>query len=236
MRKPLSVDQILQLLKAQADSTIVTYKAKKFGITADNSLGVFQKSLNDIAKTIVKTDELALALYDTGIYEARLLCSKVFQVKNLTPELMDRWVSDFENWEICDSFCLALFAKSPFALPKIHEWSKRLAEFENRASFATMAGYCMAAKNEENRTFEELLLLIEEHSHDERTYVKKAVNWALRNIGKRNVDLQKKAIHLSTKLTESSAANARWIGTVALKELNEPDVRMSDYPRSKYRE
>jgi 3-methyladenine DNA glycosylase AlkD len=174
-------------------------------------------------------------LYETNIYEARILCSKIFNPKNLTEDLMDKWTSEFENWEVCDSFCMKLFAKSKWAIPKILEWTQREREFEKRAGFTVMAAYCMADKKAENEVFTSFLPIIEREADDNRIYVKKAVNWALRSIGKRNRDLQQIAIQWAKKIAERDSKAAKWITSNALKELEKDGVRISDYPRKIYR-
>ncbi len=227
--------EIVKLLKEQADSEKILFKEKKFGITSNNALGIYHKDLKVLAKKIPKSDEIAIELFDTDIYEARLLCSKLYNPNNLSEELMDQWVSTFENWEICDSFCMGLFAKSRYAVPKANEWSKREREFEKRAGFVIMAAYCMADKNAPNETFEQFFPSIVSECTEERLYVKKAVNWAIRNIGKRNVDLRSKAISVCKEMLEIGDKSAKWIATNALKELTGAKVRSSDYPRKIYR-
>lgn len=148
---------------------------------------------------------------------------------------MDRWTRSFENWEICDSFCMGLYAKSSFAIPKALEYSRRSREFEKRSGFTIIAALCMADKHALNESFEQFLPIIEEESLDDRLYVKKAVNWALRNIGKRNIDLRKSAITSAHKIAKKNSNTARWIASNALSELTKKDVRVSDYPRSIYR-
>jgi len=148
---------------------------------------------------------------------------------------MEKWVKTFENWEICDSFCMALFSKSEFALAKIVEWTKREAEFQKRAGFAIMASYCMADKISGNELFEQFFSIIKREAYDERLYVKKAVNWSLRNIGKRNVDLNRKAIEVAYEILEFEGKSAKWIAKNALNELEKENIRMSDYPRAEYR-
>ena len=188
-----------------------------------------------IAKEIGQNNELALQLFDSGIYEGRLLCSKIFRPKDVTEPLMEKWVKTFENWEICDSFCMGLFSKSKFALAKILEWSEREPEFEKRASFAIMASYCMADKTSENELFEQFFPIIKQAAIDERLYVKKAVNWSLRNIGKRNIDLNGKAIEVANEILKFESKPAKWIAKNAIKELQKDSVRISNYPREKYK-
>ncbi len=231
----MTANQIIEVLKREANPNKIMIKQKRFGITADNALGIYHKELKALAKTIPKDDKLAIELFESKIYEARLLCSKIFNPNNLTEQLMDKWTSSFENWEICDSYCMGLFAKSKHAIPKAIEWSQRTREFEKRAGFTTIAAYCMADKNADNKTFEQFFSIIKKESTDDRLYVKKAVNWALRNIGKRNVDLKSQAIVVAEELIESNNKSAHWIGKNAIKELKKDKIRISDYPRNIYR-
>ncbi len=231
----MTTDQIINILKQKANPEKILIKESKFGIRANHALGIYHKDLKELAKQIPKDDKIASELFDSGIYEARLLCSKIFNPENLTEALMDKWTSTFENWEICDSFCMGLFAKSQYAVPKAIEWSQRTREFEKRAGFTIMAAYCMADKISLNDTFEQFFPIIKGACTDERIYVKKAVNWALRNIGKRNIDLKSKAIEVSEEILKMNDRSAKWIANNALKELKSDTVRMSDYPRKIYR-
>lgn len=231
----MQLDEVLSRLHDLADPKTVEFKQKKFGIVANNSLGIFQKDLKALAKKIGPNDELALELYATGIYEARLLTCRLYQPTMMTKAQMNKWVGDFENWEICDSFCMGLFTKSPYAIEKALQWSSNNKEFVKRAAFAIMAAYGMADKDADNEVFEQFFVLIEREANDDRLYVKKAVNWALRSIGKRNVDLRKLAIETAHGIALQDAKSARWIAKDALRELQNPDVKMQDHPRSIYR-
>ncbi len=231
----MTTDQIIDVLKKDANPEKILIKETKFGIISNNALGIYHKELKELAKRIPREDKIAIELFDSGIYEARLLCSKLFNPDHLTEKLMDKWTSTFENWEICDSFCMGLFAKSKFAALKAIEWSKREKEFEKRAGFATIAAYCMADKEALNDTFEQFFPIIKRECTDERIYVKKAVNWALRNIGKRNIDLKLKSILLAKEISKINNKTAIWIANNALKELTNETVRISDYPRAIYR-
>ncbi len=231
----LNCEQIVERLEALADEEVILQKQKKFGIVGTNMLGIYHRDLNSLLKEIPKSSELALELYATGIYEARLITAKIFKPKDLTPALMEEWIEIFNNWEICDSFCMGVFSRSKLAVPKIVAWADREEEFERRAAFATMAGFCSSDKKSTNEVFEAFFPLILKAADDDRLYVKKAVNWALRSIGKRNRDLQKSAIELAEELLEMPFKSAQWIAKDALKELKSETVRMSDYPRSVYR-
>ena len=214
---------------------MISQKQKKFGVVADNSLGIYHRDLNALLKLIPRESKLAIELFDSNIYEARLLCSKIFPPKNLTESLMEKWVSTFNNWEICDSFSMVLFARSKFALAKAVEWSERPKEFEKRAGFAIMAAYCNAEKKADNVVFIRFFPLILREAHDDRLYVKKAISWALRSIGKRNIDLKEMAIDCANKMFLLESRSAKWIAKDVLRELERDDVRISDYPRSVYR-
>lgn len=230
----MTLEAVLNKLNTLATPEKVLYKQQKFGVVANNAIGVYHKDLKILAKNIGKNTLLANELFDTNIYEARLLCSKIYDHKDLTNKQLETWVVTFENWEIVDSFCMALVAKSDFAIPKILDWTKRKAEFEKRSGFTTIAAYCMANKKAENSIFEDFFPIIESNANDDRIYVKKAVNWALRNIGKRNKDLNALAITCAERILKQDSKSAQWIAKDALKELkNNP--RMSDYPRAIYR-
>ena len=231
----MTYTEIIAGLHELKDAEKVIFKEQKFGIISNNSLGIYHKELKMIAKEIGPNNELALQLFDSGIYEGRLLCSKMFKPEDVTEPLMEKWVKTFENWEICDSFSMGLFSKSKFALAKILEWTKREREFEKRAGFAMMAAYCMADKKSDNDLFEQFFPIIKQAANDERLYVKKAVNWALRNIGKRNIDLKEAAIDVANEILKFDSKSAKWIAKNALRELQKDGVRMSNYPREKYK-
>lgn len=231
----MTYEEIIEELYALENQEKVIFKERKFGIVSHNSLGIYHKDLKEIAKKIGKNSQLGIQLFDSGIYEARILCSKIYDPKYVTENLMEKWVRTFENWEVCDSFCMAVFAKSDFALSKILEWSEREEEFQKRAAFATMAAYCMADKTSGNELFQQFLPIIKKAATDERLYVKKAVNWALRNIGKRNVDLRTEAIKIAKSLLKIENKAATWVAKNALLELQKEGVRTLDYPRIIYR-
>jgi len=231
----MTYDNVIQKLHDLSNPDKIILKEKKFAIVANNSLGIYHKDLKDLAKQIGKNNELALQLFDSNIYEARILCSKIYRPEDLTEKLMQRWVGTFENWEICDSFCMGFFAKSEYALLKSQEWVNSEDEFVKRAAFTIMAAYGFANKNAANEVFESFLSIIEKHVNDERVYVKKSVNWALRNIGKRNVDLHKLAVFCAHRILKNKTKSAQWIAKDALRELEKDDVKMLNYPRVIYK-
>lgn len=231
----MNLDQVVKRLEALANPDKVKFKAQKFGINSNNSLGIYHKDLKALAKEIGQDNKLAIELYDTGIYEARILCSKIYDPECITEQQMDKWVVDFENWEVCDSFCMGFFANSDYALSKASEWSKAESEFVKRAGFVIMAAYGFADKKAGNEVFEAFFQPIEREADDDRIYVKNAVNWALRNIGKRNVDLNREAIEVANRVLLKDSKPAKWIAQNALNELEKPDVSILDYPRTLYR-
>ena len=231
----MNLGQVIKRLELLENPEKIEIKKKKFGINAKNSLGIYHKDLKVIAKEIGQDNKLALELYDTGIYEARILCSKIYNPECITEKQMDKWVADFENWEICDSFCMGFFAKSEYALSKANEWSGTDSEFVKRAGFVIMAAYGFADKVSGNEVFESFFQPIEREAIDDRLYVKKAVNWALRNIGKRNNDLQMSAIEVANRILMTDSKSAQWIAKNALSELKKTDVNIFDYPRDMYR-
>ena len=175
----MQINEILEELKSLSSSEIKAFKAKKFGIDCDNSWGVYQKDLSALAKKTGKNTNIGIQLFDTGNYDARLLCAKVCKPKEITEIQMDEWITHFNTWEICDSFCMQLFKFHPLAVQKAIEWSKRKREFEKRAGFVLMATYGFADKKASNKVFEQFFPILIEHANDDRIYVKKAINWAL---------------------------------------------------------
>lgn len=226
---------IIQALKAMANPEVVLYREQKFGVVSQNALGISLKQLNELCKQIQASKSLALKLFDTDIYEAKLLCAKLLKPKEVTIDMANAWVGHFDNWEICDVFCLGLFAKSEWAAQQIRVWALSEETFIRRAAFATLAGHCMADKTANNEHFSSFFPLIKTHANDDRLYVKKAISWALRSIGKRNRDLLALSLECSDQLLQMDAKSAQWIAKDAIRELSQPKVRISDYPRSIYR-
>lgn len=231
----MQINEILIELKSLSNKEIKAFKAKKYGIHCDNSWGVYQKDIAVLAKKIGKNTSIGIQLFDTGSYDAQLLCAKICRPKEIKEETMDEWITHFNTWEICDTFCMQLFKHHPLAIKKALEWSERNNEFEKRAGFVLMATYGFADKFAENEVFEQFFPILVKHSNDDRIYVKKAINWALRQIGKRNIDLQRTAIQTAKEILKKDSKSAQWIAKDALKELQSRKVNILDYPRKIYR-
>jgi 3-methyladenine DNA glycosylase AlkD len=192
----------------------------RFGITADKAFGVSMANIQRLAKQLGHDHELALALWDTGWYEARMLTSFVDEPDRVTAEQMDRWCRDFDNWGICDTLCFHLFDRTPHAWSKVSEWCAQEEEFVKRAGFALMASLAGHDKTSTNARFVEGLRLIEQAAGDNRNFVKKGVLWALRRIATRNAELKAEATKLARRLADSKEPAARWIGKTALREMS----------------
>lgn len=191
----------------------------RYAITTDSAFGVSVADIRAHAKKVGRNHDVALALWESGRYEARMMASFVDDPGQVTVRQMDDWCRDFDNWAICDTPCFHLFDKTPHAWGRIAKWSSRKAEFEKRAAFALLASVALHDKKEGDARFLGALDLIERESCDERNFVKKAVNWALRGIGKRNATLKAASVVLSRTLADSDDRTARWIGKDALRAL-----------------
>ena len=196
----------------------------RYGIVAPKVFGVSVATIRQIGKRVGRSQPLAEALWKTGWYEARMLTAFVADPDRVTPALMDRWASDFDNWAVCDTLCFHLFDKTPHAYVKVGQWARRREEFVKRAAFALAASLAGHDKSAPERAFMKFLPLIERAAKDERNFVKKGVSWALRGIGMRSPALHASATSLARRLSVSSDAPARWIGHDALRDLNRPLV------------
>ncbi|HEY0465411.1 MAG TPA: DNA alkylation repair protein [Polyangiaceae bacterium] len=203
----------------------------RFGITAKSALGVSMANVQKLAKTLGHNHELAGALWDTGCYEARLLTAFVAEPARVTPAQAERWCKAFDNWAVCDTLCFFLLDRVPFAWDKIHSWSGMHPEFVKRAAFALMASIAGHDKQAGDAVFLEGLTLIECAAKDDRNFVKKAVSWALRRIGRRNQALNRAAVALSLRLSSSTDASERWLGKSAHKELTSALVERALRPK-----
>ena len=208
---------------------------ERFGIAATRPFGVSMANLQILAKRLGRHHDLAAALWKTGRYEARMLAALVEEPARVTPTQMDRWCRDFDNWGICDTVCICLFDRTPYGFGRVKAWATRRDEFGRRAAFALLAGLALHDKEAGDEAFVRCLPLIEAASSDERNFVKKAVNWALRAIGRRNVNLHAEALAVARRLSDAADASPRWIGKGALRELTSPVVmrRLAGLPRAR---
>jgi len=197
----------------------------RFGINPENTLGISIPELRSMAKEIGKDHALAQELWTSGIHEARILAAFVDDPKKVTEVQMEWWVADFDSWDVCDQVCCNLFDRTPYAYQKALEWSCREEEFVRRAGFALMAWLPVHDKKAGDEQFEIFFPAIIRESSDGRNYVKKAVNWALRNIGKRNRSLNQRAIETAEKIARIDSKTAHWIARDALKELTSPAIQ-----------
>lgn len=220
----MNAQEIIDYLKSQANPQNVAGMAR-YGISSKNTLGISIPVLRKIAKEAGKDHRLAASLWKSGIHEARLLACFVDDPGRVTPSQMDRWANAFDSWDVCDQCCANLFDRTPYAYEKAAEWSAADKEFVKRAGFALMAALAVHDKQAPNKKFERFLRLIKKQATDERNFVRKAVNWALRQIGKRNRELNQKAVELAREMRMSDSKPARWIASDALRELESDKVR-----------
>jgi 3-methyladenine DNA glycosylase AlkD len=196
----------------------------RYAIPSDHAYGVAMKDIKALGKTLGRNQPLAAALWATGVYEARMLASFVGDPAQLTPAQMDRWCKDFDNWAFCDAMSFNLFDRTPHAWAKVAQWSTRRNEFEKRTAFALLWSLTVHDKSASDARFEQGLAIIEREAGDDRHFVKKAANMALRAIGKRNRALNAAARAVARRLANSKDATAQWIGKDALRELTSPGV------------
>lgn len=219
-----SAEDILKKLKEKARPDQVERMAR-FGMSPEQRMGVKVPDLRKIAKEAGKDHELALELWRTGIPDAQIVAALVGEPERLTEAQMEDWVKDFNSWDVCDQVCMTLFDKSPLAIKKIHDWSRRREEFVKRAAFALIACVAWHDKESEDETFNQFFPLIKRGATDGRNFVKKSVSWALRHIGKRNIDLNKAAIKAAEEIKGLDSKAARWIASDALRELRSDNVQ-----------
>jgi 3-methyladenine DNA glycosylase AlkD len=198
---------------------------ERFGMSAEGRLGISMPELRKLAKETGRDHDLAIALWQAGIPEARIVASLLADPLELTENQMEAWVSEFNSWDVCDQVCMNLFEKSPFAWQKIRQWSLRDEQFVKRAAYALLACLAWHDKQAPDEKFIELFSVIQQGASDGRNFVKKAVNWALRNIGKRNLPLNQAAIQLAENLLKTVSPTARWIAVDAMRELQSRAVQ-----------
>lgn len=214
----MNADEIIKKLKSLRNPKNVEGMAR-FGINPEKTLGVSVPNLRKIAKEAGRDHTLAQKLWASGIHEARILASMVDDPERVTKKQMNAWVRDFDSWDVCDQCCMNLFDRLPFAYEKAVEFTKKEREFEKRAGFALMACLAWHDKEAPDEKFKVFFPYMKNEATDERNYVKKAVNWALRQIGKRNRNLNKAAIKTAREIGKIDAKSARWIAADALREL-----------------
>lgn len=203
----------------------------RFGIHTNGTvIGLRVPQIRQVSRKIGTSQELAEQLWEAGDYECRLLASMIADPIQILPRTMDHWAAGFDNWAICDACAYSLFDRSPHAAGKILEWAEDKREFVRRAAFAMLAATAIHDKDAPNRVFIDALPLIERHAVDNRNFVKKAVNWALRNIGKRNVVLLLAAVASARRIHEKNLPSARWIASDALREFKKTADRWKEPP------
>ncbi len=209
---------IVERLQALANPANVAGMAR-FGISTHGTLGVPVKELRRLAREVGRSHQLAQQLWDTGLHEARILATIVDEPARVTARQMNRWARDFDSWDVCDQACSNLFRHTPRAFRQAEQWARARPEFVRRAGFSLIAGLAVRAKTVPDARFEALLPLIVEASTDDRNMIKKAVNWALRQIGKRSRPLRQCAIATALQIRALDCPSARWIAAGALREL-----------------
>ena len=218
------VEEVLRKLKAKAKPDQLEGMAR-YGMAAERRLGVSVPDMRKIAKEVGKDHKLALELWKTGIPEARIVAAMIDDHEMLTEKQMECWVKGINSWDVCDQVCMNLFEKTPLAWKKILDWSEREEEFVKRTAFALIACLAWHNKEAEDEKFIELFPVIKRGATDERNFVKKAVSWALRNIGKRNTNLNKSAIKVAKEIQRIDSKTARWIASGAIRELESEAVQ-----------
>jgi 3-methyladenine DNA glycosylase AlkD len=217
------LDSVLMRLEKLGDPKAVEGMAR-YGIKSARAYGISAPVLRKIAREIGKDHTLAQQLWSTGVLEARILAAFIDEPEKVTEKQMERWVTDFDNWAICDACCSNLFDQTSFAWTKTIEWSPRKEEFVKRAAFGLIAALAVHDKKAEDKQFLKFLPIIKRESTDERNFVKKAINWALRQIGKRSLELNRIAVQTAKEIQKLDSRSAKWIAADALRELTSAAV------------
>jgi 3-methyladenine DNA glycosylase AlkD len=216
--------QVLRELKLLANPR-VREKMAYFGVRVPKALEISTPHLHALARRIGRKQQLAEQLRKSGIHEARILAALIAEAEKATSQQMDRWARDFDAWDVVDACCCYVYAAATPAWQKAETWSRRPEEFVKRAAFSLVACLAYKDKRASDARFERFLRVIEREAHDERNFVRKAVNWALRNIGKRNLRLNRAAIRVAERIRRQNSRSARWIAADALRELGSKAVR-----------
>ena len=223
----MTVTEVLNKLESLGSAENVA-GMERFGIVTTKSFGIktplLKKFASDVKKQASDRHALASALWDTGIYDARAVAFLIDDPKQVTQEQMEAWSKDFDNWATVDGTCGYLFCRTPFAYEKAFAWAERKPEFIKRAGFALMAYLAVHDKKADERKLAGFFPVIEKHSDDDRNFVRKAVNWALRQIGKRSLNLNKLAVESAERIKLQNTKSARWISSDALRELKSEKV------------
>jgi 3-methyladenine DNA glycosylase AlkD len=219
-----SVKDVLDRLQGKAKPEQLPGMAK-YGIIVEKRLGVSVPDMRKLAKELGKDHRLALDLWRTGIAEARIVAGMVGDPAKLTEEQMEEWVKGIDSWDVCDQVCMNLFEKNQLAWKKIIDWSEREEEFVKRTAFSLIACLAWHDKKASDEKFIALLPVVVREATDERNFVKKAVNWALRNIGKRNRNLNQSALRAAKEIRQLDSKSARWIAADAIRELESDAVQ-----------
>jgi len=223
---------VLRELKLLADPR-VRAKMSYFGVNVPKAHGISAPVLHTLARHIGKNQDLAEQLWSSGVHEAKILAALIGEPHKITSAQMEKWVRDFDSWDVVDSACCCLYAYAQPAWKKIYAWSTRKPEYQKRAAFALAAYLAYKDKSATNAQFEKFLSVIEREAHDDRNFVRKAVNWALRNIGKRNLALNKSAIVAAHRIRQQPSRSARWIASDALRELQSAAVQSRLHRKSR---
>jgi len=219
----MDISSVMDRLRKHADSSVLLSQ-QSFAIRPSRALGIRIPVLRKLAREIGINHSLSCDLWNTGVHEARMLAAFTGDPALVTREQMEVWANDFDSWDICDQTCSTLFDKTPFAYQCARDWAYRPEEFVRRAGFALMAVLAIHDKNVSDAIFESFFQPILDAADDDRNFVKKAVNWALRQIGKRNLRLHGKALEIAALLQTSQVASARWIASDAIRELTSEKV------------
>ena len=225
-------EEIIKKIKSLHNPEAVVGMSR-FGINPDNNYGVSVAELRKMAKAIGTDHDLAIQLWQSGIHEARILACLIDDPNLVTEGQIDNWVRDFDSWDICDQCCSNLFHKTQYAHQKVFEWSASDEEFVKRAGFVLMAVIAVHDKEAYDSIFKQFLPVIKAEAADNRNLVKKAVNWALRQVGKRNINLNSRAIETARQIQQMDAKSARWIASDAIRELTSQAVQDRLKARSK---
>ncbi len=220
----MQLKDVIAELRSMGDPEAAAGMAR-YGIKADRALGVSIPGLQSLAKKIGKNRKLAQDLWSSAIHEARILACMIDDPQQITADRLERLVNEFDSWDLCDQCCNRLFSKTPFARQKALTWANRPEEFVKRAGFVMMAVLAVHDKKAADKQFDAFFEEIKKGAIDERNFVKKAVNWALRQIGKRNMSLNRKAISVAEEIQQLESKAARWIANDALRELRSEKIQ-----------